>query len=74
MAENKGITAIDISNHEIGDEGGKALAGLIDKKMGNSCSHELVYKPRLVSISAKGNSIKSIGAENWPNRFITIVY
>ena len=32
MAENKGITAIDISNHEIGDEGGKALAGLIDKK------------------------------------------
>ena len=63
MAENKGITAIDISNHEIGDEGGKALAGLIDKKMGNSCSHELVYKPCLVSVSAKGNSIKNVGAE-----------
>ena len=31
---NKGLTALDISNHAIGDEGGKALADLIRKKDG----------------------------------------
>ena len=60
---NKGLTALDISNHAIGDEGGKALADLIRKKMGYSCSDELVYQQKFVSITAKSNSIKSYGAE-----------
>ena len=34
LNENTGITALDISNHNIGDEGGVALADLISKKMG----------------------------------------